>query len=82
MMVRRAWRVIAAPPLSRTAGVLRLAVPVWAVASVLGLVLGLVFGPSLGVEWSWSLPRLSDAVWLYVVLVVVRQRDRVEAGGR
>lgn len=66
-MIRRAWRVLADPPQTRAAAILRLAVPGWALVALLSL--------APGIPWEMPLRRLFDVAWLYVVLVVVRQRD-------
>lgn len=73
--LRYSWHVIADPPRSWTARILRFAIPVWAAAGLASLLLTL----ALDMPWSWSLPRLADAVWLFIVLGVVRQRDAARA---
>lgn len=71
-VIRRAWRVLADPPTSNAASFTRVMVPIWALAALLSVVPG----------WPVPLVRLADVVWLYVVLVVVRQRDEARANPR
>ncbi|MEU4410733.1 hypothetical protein AB0F88_40035 [Streptosporangium sp. NPDC023963] len=71
-VLRRAWRVLADPPTSEAASFIRVMVPIWALAALLSLVPG----------WPVPLARLVDVLWLYVVLVVVRQRDEARADAR
>ena len=66
---RRAWRVLADPPTSDTSSILRIAVPLWGLMSLLAVI----------PNWPVPLHRLIDVAWLYVVLWVIRQRDQARA---
>lgn len=66
-MIRRAWRVLADPPGSGTAGLLRIVIPFVALVAVLAL------PPLLDLR---HMPKLMDVAWLTALLYVVRQRDQ------
>ena len=70
-MIRRAWQVLAAPPLSWAAAVLRLVIPIGAGVALVSLI--------PGVTWPVPVSRLIDLVALYVLLIAIRQRDRARA---
>jgi len=70
-VLRRAWRVLADPPGSGTASLVRnLALPAVLLSATITLL------PA------WTVPTLAkpmDVVWVYAILWVVRQRDEARA---
>lgn len=73
-MIRRAWRVLADPPTSDTAFVLRnLGIPACTLFAALPL-MPFWEGPVLS--------RFADLVWMFMLLYVVRQRDTARIAAR
>lgn len=70
-VLRRAWRVLVAPPQSRAAYYFIFLIAIWSAA--------IAFRAVAGWEWPPELDRVVHVMWAYAVLWFVRERDEARA---